>query len=67
MEWQKYTSCIHTFIPSPGPLLLGITLPRADLPGQTKSPTYWRWTVPLNNAQMGLGALSELQSTGANG
>jgi len=30
---------------------------------------YWRWTVPLNNAQMGLGAFGELQmrSRGANG
>jgi len=37
--------------------------------GQTIPPTYWRWTVPLNNAQMGLGALGELQlrSRGANG
>jgi len=29
--------------------------------GQTKPPTYWRWTVLLNNAQIGLGALGELQ------
>jgi len=29
--------------------------------GQTKPPAYWRWTVPLNNAQMGLGVLGELQ------
>jgi len=38
--------------------------------GQMKPPTYyWRWTVPLNNAQMELGALGKLQlrSRGANG
>jgi len=29
--------------------------------GQIKPPTYWRWTVLLNNAQMELGALDELQ------
>jgi len=30
---------------------------------------YWRWNFSLNNAQMGLGALDELQlrSRGANG
>jgi len=30
---------------------------------------YWRWTVPLNNAQIGLGAFGELQmrSREANG
>jgi len=27
-EWQKNTSCLHTFIPSPGPSLPGMTLPR---------------------------------------
>jgi len=31
------------------------------------SRSYWRWTVPLNNAQMGLVALGDLQSRGANG
>jgi len=36
--------------------------------GQTKLHTYWHWTVQPNNAQMELGALSELQmwSKGAN-
>jgi len=34
--------------------------------GQTKLPMYWCWTVPLSNAQMGLGALGELRC-GANG
>jgi len=29
-------------------------LPYIDSLGQTKPPTYWHWTVPLNNAQMGL-------------
>jgi len=52
----KNTSRLHTFIPSPGPSPPEITLPRPSM-GQTKPPTYWRWTVPLNNAQMGLGAL----------
>jgi len=33
--------------------------------GQTKPSTYWRWTVPLNNAQMGLGALNEYSRCGA--
>jgi len=28
---------------------------------------YWHCTVPLNNAQMGLGDLGELQSRGTNG
>jgi len=37
--------------------------------GQTKPPTYSRWTVPFNNAKMGLGALGELymRSRGPNG
>jgi len=32
-----------------------------DLPELIKPLTNWRWTVPLNNAQMRLGALGELQ------
>jgi len=67
-EWQKNTSCLHTFIPSPGPSPPEMALPRPSWV-KTIPPTYWCWTVPLNNAQMWLGALGELQmqSRGANG
>jgi len=67
-EWQKNTSRLHTFILSPGPSPPGMTLPRPSWV-RLKPPTYWPWTVLLNNAQMRIDALGELQlrSRGANG
>jgi len=64
IEWQKNTSHLHTFIPSPGPSPPGMTLPRSSWVRLNRLRT-----VPLNNAQMGLGALSKLQiqSRGASG
>jgi len=56
IEWQKNTARLHTFILSPGPSLSGITL---------FSPSWVilnrACTDLLNNAEMGLGALGELQ------
>jgi len=59
MEWQKNTFRLHAFIPFAGSSPPGMTL--LVLSVQTKQPTYWRWIVPVNNAQMGLGALDKLQ------
>jgi len=68
MEWQKNASHLHTFIPSLGSSPPGMTLHKSSWI-RLNLPLYWRWTVPLNNAQMELGALGVLQmrSRGANG
>jgi len=49
------TSRLYAFIPSSGPSLLGMTLPR---------PSWVRLNrqLPLNNAQIGLGADAEQSS-----
>jgi len=67
-EWQKNTFRLHTFIPSPGPSPPGMTLHRPSWDRLNRLRT-GVGTVPLNNAQTGLGALGELQmrSRGANG
>jgi len=64
---KKYFSPPHIYFIS-WPLTTGKN-PTQTFLGQTKPPTYWRWTIPLSNAQMGLGALGKLQmrSRGANG
>jgi len=51
----------NIFVRFPGPSLPGVALPGPSLVflGQTESSMYWRWIVPLSDAQMGLGALGK--------
>jgi len=64
---ENYFSLPHVYSIS-WPLTTGNDITQTFM-GQTKPHTFWRWTVPLNNAQMGIGAFGELQllSREANG
>jgi len=66
MEWQKNISRLHIFIPSPGPSLPGMTLPRPFWVRLKRLRTGVRL---FRSTMQELGALGKLQmrSRGANG